>query len=509
MSGRLIGIDIGTSRVKAVMFDEVGKEISSYAADNKVYNPSPDRSEQDMLELWQVVCRCIRRVMEQSGAKAEDVLGVGVSGQGEGLWLVDDHDDPVAMARLWNDGRAKETALAIRQLEDMEKKLNMTIGGLPKSGTTISQVVHAARYDGKMLKKAKRLFFCKDYIRFMLTGEAATDKSDASTSLLDLNTMKPASALFEELGVPELTDLIPPVLNPCDMAGRITEEAAELTGLAKGTPVATGMLDLISASLGVGAVNKGDICITMGTTLMHQVITQGYSPSEKTGISWEANCKEGLFSRLLGTMAGTPNLNWALSILYGIPGFDPDFVTALEDPLSKIPIGSKGVMFHPYTSVSGERAPFINEKASGSFSGLKSTTTREQMLRSVYEGVVLSSYDCLANFGKLEGRVFLSGGGATSPFWVQMLADCLDMEMCITAEKELAAKGAAIAAGVACGLYSDPVEIAGNVAQIERSYMPNKENHKRFMELYNVYKNLRENVVGYWDDRAAFLLGGK
>jgi len=505
MKKYLIGIDAGTSRVKAVVFDGEGAEVASFAADNKVYNPGGNRSEQDMRELWQVVCRCIRRVLEEAKLTGADIAGIGVSGQGEGLWLVDKDGEPVGMARLWNDGRAIETALSMRAMPGMERTFNLLIGGQPKSGTTISQVVHAARTEPEILKKAKHIFFCKDYIRYKLTDEPHMEPSDASTSLLNLSTMSPAEDLFEELGVPELARLMPTILPSCGEAGRISKEAAELTGLLEGTPVGGGMLDLISAAAGAGAVNEGDICITMGTTLMHQIVMSAYAPTHPMSMSWEAHCTPGLFSRLAGTMAGTPNLNWALSVLYGLPEFDAGFVGALEEPLSKIPIGSKGVLFHPYTSVSGERAPFINENACGQFSGLKSTTTREQMLRSVYEGVVLSSYDCLADLGDAPGKVFLSGGGAHSGFWVQMLADCLGRELSVSSDRELSAKGAALAAGVACGMFADPLSASRGLSRIKAVYTPDMERHGRYMELYKLYRDVRPNMYGFWDARSAYV----
>ncbi|HWQ51935.1 MAG TPA: FGGY-family carbohydrate kinase [Terriglobales bacterium] len=505
MNEYLIGIDAGTSRVKAVVFDGAGTEVAAFAADNKVYNPGGNRSEQDMRELWQVVCRCIRRVLEEAGLTGADIAGLGVSGQGEGLWLVDKDGEPIGMARLWNDGRAIETALSLRAKPGMERVFNLTLGGQPKSGTTISQVVHAARTEPELLKKAGYIFFCKDYIRYKLTGVPLMEPSDASTSLLDLSAMCPAVDLFEALGVPELARLMPPILPSCGEAGKISPEAAELTGLLEGTPVGGGMLDLISAAAGAGAVNEGDICITMGTTLMHQIVMPEYAPTHPMSMSWEAHCTPGLFSRLAGTMAGTPNLNWALTVLYAVPEFDVGFVTALEEPLSKIPIGSRGVVFHPYTSVSGERAPFINENACGQFSGLKSTTTREQMLRAVYEGIVLSSYDCLADLGDTPGKVFLSGGGAHSGFWVQMLADCLGRELSVSTDRELAAKGAALSAGVACGMFADPLSASRGLSRIKAVYMPDMARHGRYMELYKLYRDVRPNMYGFWDARASYV----
>ena len=505
MKKYLIGIDAGTSRVKAVVFNEAGEEVASFAADNKVYNPGQNRSEQDMRELWQVVCRCIRRTLEAADLTGDDIAGLGVSGQGEGLWLVDKDGEPVTMARLWNDGRAIDTAVSLREAPGMERKFNYVIGGQPKSGTIIAQAVHAARYEPELLEKAEHIFSCKDYIRFKLTGEAHMEPSEASTSLLDLSTMQPACELFEELGVGELTRLMPDIVPSCAVAGKIIKEASELTGLLEGTPVGAGMLDLISAAAGAGAVGEGDICITMGTTFMHQIVMASYQPTDSMSMSWEAHCTDGLFSRLAGTMAGTPNLNWALSVLYGIHEFDADFVGALEEPLSKIPIGSNGVLFHPYTSVSGERAPFINENACGQFSGFKSTTTREHMLRAVYEGVVLSSYDCLADVGDAKGRVFLSGGGAHSAFWVQMLADCLGRELCVAFDKELSAKGAALAAGVACGMFADPLSASRKLSKVQFVYKPDMQRHEKYVELYEIYKGVRQNMPEFWDARAAYV----
>ena len=494
----LIGLDLGTTNIKAVLFDTDGNEL---VVRNKPTNLIPSNgnwSEQDMNEVWSASVECIKGVVDSGVAWPDDILAIGFSGQGEGYWAIDADGNPVKLASLWNDGRA---ASSIANLTPEQVDVyTRTVGSNPGVSNSMMQLKWYKDNAPEYLEKAAHAFHAKDWVRYKLTGEAHCEVTDCSVSQLNILNQEVAQNVYDALGIGECSKLYGKPLNSFDLAGHITAEAAKLTGLKEGTPVAAGALDVTITCVGVGAVNPGDVYAILGTTCCTGIVLD---PSD-VDITKKEQCvvshpQKGLNLDIRATMAGTPNLDWVLAQISDTKDF-----AEIEKNMAEIPAGCEGLIYHPYLTESGERYPFYNPNARASFFGISKKTTRWHMVKAVYEGIAFMIKDCLDGFDK-PGRISLTGGGAKSAVWAQIIADVTGRETVTYEGSEFGCKGAAILAGVCCGQYSDIVEAAGKLCKVKQSFKPNPENVKVYNELYKLFRAIRINYMDLWDLRADIL----
>lgn len=499
----IISIDAGTSKLKVVVYDGEGNEVYIVSTDTNVYVSNVGFMEQDMNELWNVTARCIKEAILKSNIDRNSIKAVAASGQGEGCWLVDNDGNPVTKAVLWNDRRAADIVENIKEDKNFYNEIKEVTGSFPRPGATIILLKWYKKNFPEILQKVKYCISCKDWLRYKLTSEVYCEITDASTSYIDLHTKEYPRELFKKLGIDGAENLFPKLISPCDIGGYVTKNASLETMLPQGICVSGGMLDIVSTSVGSGAVNVGDICTILGTSCINEITTDKFK-FEKNMTGWERHLVEGLFINVAGAMAGTPNLDWGLKNIMGKNKFDRNYVNELEKELAQIPVGANGLIYHPYLSLSGERAPFFNPDAAGQISGIKTTTTQFEMMRSIYEGVALSAKDCLASFKK-EGKMFLTGGGSRSIFWAQIMADCIGREVVVSHGEEFCAKGGAIAASLACGMYKNPEEAVNKFTKIKYKFEPEMDSVKRYNEIYCMYKEMRKGMDAFWEWRQNFL----
>ena len=498
----IISVDAGTSKIKVVVFSTDGDELMVVTKDSRIVKEK-GRMEIDMMELWQSVALGIRDSIINSGIDRKSIKAVVFSAQGEGSWVVDKDYNPLGNAILWNDSRAEDIVGLIRNDQDLYREVKFITGSYPRSGSTIVLLKWLKNTQPDIYRRIHCCFSCKDWLRYKLTGDAFCDMTDASTSILNLQTGEYAFDLFQKIGIEEAPRFLPPLVRSTDICGTVSLAGEKETLIPRGTPVAAGMLDIVSTSVGTGAVNVGDVCTILGTSCINEITTDHYVLDEnKTG--WECHLPKGLYINVAGAMAGTPNLDWGLANIMGQTGFNKQFVNDLERELAGIPVGSNGLIYHPYISPCGERAPFVNPMASGQISGIKISTTRKDMMRSIYEGVALAAKDCLSNL-KGNGRIFLTGGGSKSLFWAQIISDCVGREVVIGRSEEFSARGGAIAAAIACGVFKDVNEATGIFCRPEHRLEPNGENNRKYAEIYQMYKEMRISADAYWKWRDSFL----
>ena len=493
----ILGIDVGTSNVKAVLFDEYGQETVVASHESETINRPGNEVEQDMNAVWENVKVCVKKVAASEEARGNEIIGIGVTGQGEGCWLIDKDGNPVQNAILWCDGRAVEEVGAVTETHpEIGQYYHTTTGCPPLLGNQMMLLKWMKENRKETLDKAYKLVFCKDWVRFKMTGEIHTEITDSLTSLIDVQTGKIAEELMEKLDIADYRDYLPDPLRSDEIAATILDSFAEETGLPKGLPVIAGALDTSATAVGLGAIHEKDVCVILGTTCASEIVWKKEDCNfGAEGSRYEKHPLGDLYVSLQPTLNGTPNIDWMLETIVGSRDF-----RMIDDMMDSVPVGSGGVIYHPYISVAGERAPFYHPYARASFFGLNQNTRKEQLIRAVYEGVSLSVKDCLQDVDK-SGKIFLAGGGAKSPVWAQMIADVIGMKVMIPTGKELGAKGVALMVGVSQGLYKDYEEAVQKACTFRQTYEPNPVNAKKYDLIYDLYKKIRISNQEHWNHR--------
>lgn len=493
----ILGIDVGTSNVKAVLFDEYGSEVCVYSRESQALNGVTNRMEQDMDLIWEKVKFCVKGVVDEGMSTDDEVTAIGVTGQGEGCWLIDGEGNPVQNAILWCDGRAVEEVKAITQENpEIGKMYHETTGTPPLLGNQMILLKWMKNNHREIMDRAKHLVFCKDWIRFKMTGVIKTEITDSLTSLVDVKSGKIAVELMKALDIYEYRSCLSNPVQSDTVAGTILDSFANETGLKRGIPVIAGALDTSATAVGVGAIHEKDVCVILGTTCASEIVLKKedcHFGAENS--RYEKHPLADLYVELQPTLNGTPNIDWML----GNISLTNDF-HEIDKIVEGIPVGCGGIVYHPYISVAGERAPFYHPYARASFFGISQVTTRAHLIRAVYEGISLSIRDCLHNVDK-SGTIFLAGGGAKSPIWAQMIADVTGMKVMIPKGEEMGAKGVALMAGVSQRLYRDYEEATRKACTFRHVYHPKPESAKKYDFLYELYKKVRIHNQEIWSYR--------
>lgn len=496
----IIGIDAGTSKIKAVLFDRNGQEILSEAMTNAPVYRDGGCAEQDMNRLWAGTARCIQKILQRGQIPKEAVLGIGITGQGEGLWLIDDGGEPLQNAILWCDGRAvKEVDAVVQAHPEIGDRIYRTTGTRPVTGSSLMLLKWMQKNRKAVLDKGAAVFFCKDWIRYRLTGNVATDFTDAGTAFLNIRTGEPDEAMLETLQLAACKAMLATPLASDRIAGTVTREAAEVTGLAEGTPVITGAMDVVAATLGAGVIHDGEISLMLGTTCAQAMCRKKETAClNLKGRSCLHSFDPAFCLELVSTANGTQNIDWMLQEIAVNTGYEQ-----IDSMIQNVPPGCGGVIFHPYIGSAGERAPFYHPYAKAGFFGISTATRRETLMRAVYEGIAFSIKDCLQQTDT-NSCLCLTGGGAASSTLAQMIADVTGMAVSISDGKEFAAKGAAMMYGVAAGIYSDYEEAVRQACRVRKKYYPGKQ-QKLYRDIYALYRDIRLALDALWTERSQIL----
>jgi len=507
-SDLLLGIDAGTTLIKSVLFDLDGSVVAKAAASVPLEHPKPEWAEQDMEEVWRAAVQTIREVMKVADSLRSNVAAVSVSGQGGGLWLVDKKGQPVRKAVTWLDGRARDTIAdwqasgVLKELEDISGyHLFPGVGPL-----TLFHWFH--RFEPGALRKAYKNLWAKDWIKFRLTGEIATDETDPSNGHIECGQRAFSRELFSLAGVADYWELLPPIIPSWQLIGTVTRTAAEETGLRVGTPVASGAWDVSSTALGAGCIQDGQALTILGTAGIHLTVASQVSGGSEAPYSVCAHCVPGQWVVNSMAMTATANLDWFVRELGRAEAIEAgedmaSLYQRLNEKVASVPPGARGIVYLPF--LQGERAPFVKPEATALFFGITAASKWEDLLRAVYEGV---AYSTLHNYEALEvvtpiREVVLAGGGSKSAVWSQIMADCTGKRMKIPSGEEFGARGAAMNAAVAVGVYTDHYAAAANVKYV-RQHTPSSEDAEAYAERYALYRLLIDSVWKAWE-RASLL----
>jgi xylulokinase len=471
-----LGIDIGTSSVKAVAVDGDQRVIASASAALSVSRPHELWSEQNPEDWWTAVERAVSEVREAAGPAWEGIRAIGLSGQMHGAVLLDEAGAPLRPAILHNDGRAHEEAAELnRRLPAIG-----TIAGVPAMpGFAAPKLIWLARHEPEVMAKARVLLLPKDYVRFRMTGSLATDMCDASGALLlDSGRRQWSPEIAAACGI--AMSLLPPVLEGSAVSGQLRGEVAAAWGLSPGTIVAAGAGDAAAGAIAAGAVEAGDAFISLGTATQYFIARDSYRPVPRHLIHSFCHGLPGRWFQMAALLNGAGALAWAAGLM------GRSDIGQLLDETERACTGPSPLLFLPY--LSGERTPHNNPHARGVIFGLTPSSSPQQVTQAVLEGVALSLADAQGHVeetGALPGRIAVNGGGARSRFWMRILASALGKTVLLSegADKgpafgaarlaRLAATGEAPAAlctkpAVAAEIAPDPALAPAYAARLEK-----------------------------------------
>jgi len=481
----LLGIDVSTTGVKALLIDEGGRVTGAASTPLSLSTPRPLWSEQDPAAWWRGTMTSVRQVLQDGDLSGEDVVAVGLTGQMHGLALLDGRGQVLRPAILWNDQRTGSQCDEIRRRLGKSRLIELT-GNDALAGFTAPKVLWVREHEPEVFARADHILLPKDYVRFRLTGEYATDKAGAAgTLLLDVGTRDWSAEVLEALDIP--APWLPATHEGPEVAGRISAEAAELTGLKAGTPVVGGGGDQAAQAVGVGVVRPGTVALTLGTSGVVFATTGEPFVEPEGRLHAFCHAVPGRW-HLMGVMlSAAGSLRWYRDTFAS--GVDYD---ALLAPAAEVAPGSEGLLFLPY--LTGERTPHPDPLARGAFVGLTVRHSMPDLTRAVLEGVAFGlrdSFELIKAAGLAQiDQVRVSGGGAKSALWRQILADVLDVELVTVNTTEGAAYGAALLAGVGASVWPNVDAACDSAVRVTGTTLPRPESASQYGRFYEVYRQL-------------------
>jgi len=480
-----MGIDVGTGGTRALLIDQQGQVKAACTEPHEdMRMERPLWAEQRPENWWDAAQQAIRGVLAAAGVSGPQVRGLGLSGQMHGLVLLDEADRVIRPALIWCDQRSQAQVDFVNQTLGRENVLAYTANPV-LTGFTLPKLLWVRDHEPHVFSRVRKVLLPKDYLRFCLTGEYASEVSDASgTSLFDVVNRRWSYQMLDGLGLDR--GILPAVCESTEISGRITAGAAERTGLAAGAPVVGGGGDQASSAVGNGIVEPGIVSCTLGTSgvVFAHMEKVAYDPQGR--VHTFCHAVRGKWHVMGVTQGAGLSLQWFRNQL--APGAAYDALTA---EAATAPAGSQGLYWLPY--LMGERTPHLDAAARGGWIGLTAKHTRADLVRALLEGVSYSQKDCLdiiEELGIEVESVRLSGGGARSPFWRQLLADILAKRVVVLETQEGSAYGAALMALVGTGVYGSVPEACRAAIREVDSVAPRPAERELYARGHQLYKSL-------------------
>ncbi len=480
----LLGIDFGGGASKATLLTAQGEIAATHTVEYPTLHPSMGACEQSAQDWITALCENTKAVLEKSGISETDIAAVAVDSATHTSLVCDEKFRPLRPAIHWTDSRSRLEAETLREAcgdEIFEKTFHK-----PDTIWTLPQLIWLRKNEPELFSQIRYIFFEKDYIRYFLTDRYCTDFIEAEGSMLfDCRSMQWDKALCDLCGI--TTDMLPPLCDPMDVVGEITEKAALATGLAAGTPVICGTTDTALEIFASGAVGKGDMTVKLATAGRICVITDRPHPDRHL-VNY-SHVVKGLW------YPGTATKAAASAFRFYRDTFGGDYA-ALDEAAAAVPTGAEGLIFHPY--INGELTPYADPCLAGSFTGIRSTHTRGHFTRAVLEGVALSLLDNKRYLDSLQiphgTSATLIGGGAKSTLWAQITADALGICLNIT-ENSDSSLGSAMLAGVAVGIFKTPSEAVEKCVKRKSTVYPDLKNTQIYEKLFKKYKAIHDALA--------------
>ena len=492
----LLGIDVGTGGTRALIIDASGRIVSS-ATDEHVPFASPQTgwAEQDPRDWWRAACGALRAALGRAGLSGEDITAVGFSGQMHGSVLLDAQGDVIRPALIWCDQRTDAECRAITDKVGAARLIELTCNPA-LTGFTLPKLLWVREHEPEAWKRVASVLLPKDYVRFRLTGDRATDVADASGTLLfDVGARKWSAAMLEATGLS--AKLLPRAYESPEVTGSVSADGATATGLRPGTPVVAGGGDQAAGAVGMGIVRPGAVSATIGTSGVVFAATDRPALDPAGRVHTFCHAVPGRWHIMGVTQGAGLSLRWFRDRFGAGPDDGRDPYERLTEEASGVPAGADGVLWAPY--LMGERTPHLDPRARAALVGLAASHTRGHIVRAILEGVAFSLKDSFSIFQEMQvpvGRVRLGGGGARSPLWRQIQADVYGYPVEIVEAEEGAAYGAALLAGVGGGAWKTVDAACDAVVRVGITVAPQLADQRTLAARYDAFRKLYPALRG-------------
>lgn len=503
----LLGIDVGTGGTRAVIIDELGAVVAAATSEHVPFaSPQTGWAEQDARDWWQATQHAVRAVLAESGIDADEIAGVGLSGQMHGATLLDGEGDVLRPAIIWCDGRTADQCQAITEQIGAERLIEL-VSNPALAGFTLPKLLWVREHEPEVWQRVRAVLLPKDYVRLQLTGEHATDVADASGTLLfDVVNRRWSAEMLSTFGLDGA--LLPAVFESPEVCARVSAAGAAATGLRAGTPVVAGGGDQAAGAVGLGIVEPGVVSATIGTSGVVFAATDRPALDKRGRVHTFCHALPGRWHVMGVTQAAGLSLRWFRDT-FGIAAgqaterlkkgaateVDPYELLCAE--AATAPPGAGGVLWAPY--LMGERTPHLDPHARASLAGLAANHTRAHIIRAILEGVAFSLRDTLTIFSEMNvpvDAIRLGGGGARAALWRQIQAEVYGRTVSVAKAEEGAAYGAALLAGVGSHLWSSVEEACGATVRIAEEVEPDRANvqlmNTRYQAFRSIYPALRD-----------------
>lgn len=489
----LLGLDAGNTVIKAVLFDLEGNELARAGRDGQSILPRPGHVERDMDELWANAGQVIGECIAAAGVAPETIAAVGCAGHGNGLYLLDaDHEALLGIQSL--DTRAG--ALAGELAEAHGEALHALCLQKPWPSQTPTLLAWIKRHEPDLYERAATVLLCKDFINHRLTGERASDISDMSgAGFVTLPQGDYSDELLALYGLADARAKLPRLVQPSEIVGRVTANAAATTGLVEGTPVVGGLFDVVASALGSGVAEPGQASIITGTWSINQVLAK--APVVDPNVFMVSGFGPERYVAIEASATSAANLEWYVRVFVERGGHHDDPFGHCNDLVGKVTPAADDPIFHPFLYGSGQSA-----SARGGFYGLAGWHGEGHVLRALYEGVVFEHrrhIEVLSAAGMMFDGAVMSGGGTRSPHWPQMMADCLGAAITVSQSNETGALGAAIASGTGAGLFAGLEDGVACMTRARQVFRPEAGMKAHYDRRYETYLGLTDAMTPAWD----------
>lgn len=483
MDEYVIGVDLGTSSVKVSAMDRKGQIAAQESYEYPLHQPQPGYSEQDPADWVKGATSDIKRLIEDDGLPAESIKAVSYAGQMHGLVLLDAAGKVLRPAILWNDTRTT------KQCQEIEAKLGHRFieltGNRPLEGFTLPKLLWVKENEPAIWQRAASFLLPKDYVRYQMTGKQGMDYSDATgTVLLDIKKRQWSKELCDTFDIP--LSMCPPLMESIDLAGNISADYAQQSGLTTATKVFAGAGDNAAGAVGAGILQPGMVMSSIGTSGVVLKYEADANNDYHGAVQYECHAIPGTYYSMGVTLSAGNSLNWFKHHF----ATDIDFNTMVERA-SKRPLSANGLLFTPY--IDGERAPYADADIRGSFIGVDNMQTRDDFARAVMEGITFSFRDVM-NIYQQNGQDFETvvaiGGGAKSEFWLQLQADIFNKEVVALTNEQGPGLGAAMIAATGLGWFTSLQECAKAFVHFGKHYLPEEKAVERYNSLYEIYRQV-------------------
>jgi xylulokinase len=480
-----LGIDVGTGGSRAVLIDANGAIVASATVEHAAFaSPEIGWAEQNPRDWWRAVSSAIREVLKNENVRAADISTVGLSGQMHGAVFLDERDEVLRPSIIWCDQRTEKQCGELTE-KIGAKKLIELVSNPALPNFTLTKMLWVRENESEIWKQTRTVLLPKDYVRFCLTGDKATDVSDASgTLLLDVRNRKWSSELLAATEMSE--SFLPELYESAEITGTISAECAAETGLVVGTKVVAGAGDNAAGAIGMGIVRVGSVSATIGTSGVVFAVTEKPSIDLKGRIHTFCHAVPNRWHNTGVTQAAGLSFKWFRDNFAANESYDD-----LVESASKIPAGADGLLWTPY--LMGERTPHVDSKVRASLIGLTASHTKAHVVHAILEGVAFSLRDAIEIFKELNvpiDSIKLGGGGASSALWRQIQADVYGQNVETVESDEGAAYGAALLAGVGAGQWKTIDEACDITIRTAEKIEPHDESVEILNRQYKKYQTI-------------------